>query len=94
MRLFINTPGTIIRQKDEIFRLEQGGKRSDISPMKIETIVVSNKAMVTTQAIALALANNIDMVFLDSYGDPVGRVWFCIKLKAHVLISACAFNWL
>jgi CRISPR-associated protein Cas1 len=85
MQLFIKTPGTLIRQKDECFRLQSGDSRCDISPMKIESIVISNKALISTQAIDLALSNNIDVVFLDSYGDPVGRIWFS-KMGSTALI--------
>lgn len=76
MQLIINTPGTIIRQKDELIRLQHEDKVFDASPLKVESIVVSNKAMVTTQAVALALEHKIDVIFLDKYGDPIGRVWF------------------
>jgi CRISPR-associated protein Cas1 len=41
--------------------------------------------MITTQAIAAALENNIDIIFLDTYGDPVGRIWFA-KLGSTALI--------
>ena len=32
--------------------------------------------MISTPAISLALEHNIDLVFLDKYGFPMGRVWF------------------
>jgi len=76
MQLFINTPGTMIQQKDECFRLKQGDRVVDISPLKIESMVIANRALISTQAIALAHEHNIDVLFLDGYGDPVGRVWF------------------
>ncbi len=76
MQLVINTPGTLITQKDGIFRLKHEEKRFDISPLKVESIILTNKAMLSTQAVVLALEHNIDIVFLDGYGDPVGRVWF------------------
>ncbi|BBO89343.1 CRISPR-associated endonuclease Cas1 [Desulfosarcina ovata] len=76
MQLVINTPGTLITQKDGIFRLKNQDKRFDVSPLKVESIVITNKAMLSTQAVALSLEHNIDIVFLDGYGDPVGRVWF------------------
>ncbi len=85
MQLVINTPGTFITQKDECFRLKQKEKRFDISPLKVESIVVSNQAMITTQAIALALEHNIDMIFLDSFGEPIGRIWFS-KMGSTALI--------
>ena len=76
MQLVINTPGTLITQKDGIFRLKHEEKRFDVSPLKVESIIITNKAMISTQAVALSLEHNIDIVFLDGYGDPVGRVWF------------------
>jgi|GEM_PF-5356224 CRISPR-associated protein Cas1 len=53
--------------------------------MKVESIIISNKAMISTQAISLALENNIDLVFLDRYGFPIGRVWFS-KMGSTALI--------
>ena len=44
--------------------------------MKLESIIICNQAMVSTPAISLALEHNIDMIFLDKYGFPMGRVWF------------------
>ena len=41
--------------------------------------------MISTQAISLALENNIDLVFLDRYGFPIGRVWFS-KMGSTALI--------
>jgi CRISPR-associated protein Cas1 len=85
MQLIINTPGTFISQKDECFRLKQKEKVVDISPLKVESIVISNQAMISSQAIVLALEHNIDIIFLDGYGDPVGRVWFA-KMGSTALI--------
>ena len=85
MQIVINTPGTFISQKDECFLLKQREKRFNISPLKVESIVVSNQAMITTQAIVLALEHNIDIIFLDNYGDPIGRIWFS-KMGSTALI--------
>jgi len=85
MQLVINSPGTFITQKDQCFRLKQKEKVFDISPLKVESIVISNQAMVSTQAIVLALEHNIDIIFLDSFGDPMGRIWFS-KMGSTALI--------
>ena len=85
MQLIINTPGTFITQKDECFRLKQKDKVFDISPLKVESIVISNQAMISTQAINLALEHNIDTIFMDTYGYPIGRVWFS-KMGSTALI--------
>lgn len=76
MQLVINSPGTLITQKDECFRLKCKEQILDISPVKVESIVISNQAMISTQAISKALEHNIDIIFLDAYGDPVGRIWY------------------
>ncbi len=75
----------MIKQQDEIFRFQNRENRLDLSPMKVESIIISNKAMISTQAISLALENNIDLVFLDKYGFPIGRVWFS-KMGSTALI--------
>ena len=74
MQLVINTPGTFITQKDQCFRLKQKDKMVDLSPLKIESIVISNQAMISSQAVVQALEHNIDVIFLDGYGDPIGRI--------------------
>jgi CRISP-associated protein Cas1 len=75
----------MIKQKDECFLFQNRDKKLDLSPMKVESILISNKAMISTQAISLALENNIDLVFLDRYGFPIGRVWFS-KMGSTALI--------
>ncbi len=85
MQLVINSPGTFITQKDECFRLKNKDRIFDISPLKVESIVISNQAMISSQAVVQALEHNIDIIFLDSYGDPLGRVWFS-KLGSTALI--------
>jgi len=52
---------------------------------KVGSILITTSAYITTDAIKLAVDNNIDIVFLDSYGDPYGRVWHP-KLGSTTLI--------
>ncbi len=85
MQLVINSPGTFITQKDECFRLKNKDRVFDISPLKVESIVISNQAMISSQAVVQALEHNIDIIFLDGFGDPLGRVWFS-KMGSTALI--------
>jgi len=85
MQIVINSPGTFITQKDECFRLKKKEKSFDVSPQKVESIVILNQAMISTQAVVLALEHNIDIVFLDHFGDPIGRIWFS-KMGSTALI--------
>ncbi len=85
MQLFINTPGTMVRQKDECFCIIKDDRKTEITPRKVESIVFTNQAFVSTQALVLALEHNIDVIFLDRYGDPAGRVWHS-KMGSTALI--------
>lgn len=76
MQLVVNSPGTFITQKDGCFRLKNKDKVFDVAPSKVESLVLSNQAMISTQAVVQALEHNIDVIFLDGYGDPMGRIWF------------------
>ncbi|GBC60645.1 CRISPR-associated endonuclease Cas1 [Desulfonema ishimotonii] len=85
MQLVVQKPGTLITQKDECFRLKNRDDRLDLSPLKVESIVISNQAMISSQAVVLALEHNIDVIFLDGFGDPLGRIWFS-KMGSTTLI--------
>jgi len=85
MELHLNTFGSFIRKKDEMFEVSIEDKKVKLAPEKISSIVISNAATITTDAIQLAMDYNIDIVFLDKYGSPYGRVWFP-KIGSTVLI--------
>jgi CRISPR-associated protein Cas1 len=76
MQLFLNTYGTYLHKKGALFEIRINETYKQISPKRISSIVISNAAQITTDAIQLAMENNIDIVFLDQYGDPYGRIWF------------------
>lgn len=81
MQLIINTYGTYIHVKDDMFEIrvpgtnEQPAKNQCIASHKITTILLSKGAAVSTDAIILAMKNNIDIVVLQKDGFPVGRFW-------------------
>ena len=79
MQLFINTPGTYLHVKDEMFevRFTKEGKeeKQQLAAHKVTTIVMSKSAALTTDAIHLALRFNIDIVIVENNGQPIGRFW-------------------
>lgn len=75
MDLYINSYGTYLRKSQDMFELEKDGQKTRISPKKVESIILGTSAFLTTDAIKLAVENNIDVVMLDEYGDPYGRFW-------------------
>ena len=51
------------------------GKNIEVPVIKVDNIWISTSALVSTDAIQCAMKNNIDIVFLDKYGDPYARIW-------------------
>lgn len=75
MHLALTTFGSYLRKKGELFVVEIEDQKVEISCKKVESIQIHTGAYFSTDAIKLALDNNIDIVFLDKYGNPYGRVW-------------------
>jgi CRISPR-associated protein Cas1 len=85
MQLVINTYGAYLQKNGDCFKVKTDDKVFEISSKKVSSILISTAAYITTDAIKLAMENNIDIVFIDEHGDPYGRVWHP-KLGSTVLI--------
>jgi len=85
MQLVINTYGSYLRKKGNCFLVQKEDKVFEVSVTKVDSILITTAAYISTDAIKFAVDNNIDIVFLDSYGDPYGRVWHP-KLGSTTLI--------
>jgi CRISPR-associated protein Cas1 len=75
MQLVINTYGSYLRKKGNCFLVRNEDQVFEVSVNKVDSILITTAAYLSTDAIKFAVENNIDLVFLDSYGDPYGRVW-------------------
>jgi CRISPR-associated protein Cas1 len=75
MELVFTTPGTYLNVKDGLFAINSDNKKTTISPVKVERIILTTEAVLTTAVIQLAVENNIDLIVLDRSGEPVGRFW-------------------
>ena len=75
MDLVLTTFGTYLHREGEMFVINVKEKKQEVSSRKVRTIMITTGASLSTDAIQLALEKNIDIVFLDKFGDPLGRVW-------------------
>ena len=75
MQLIINTRGSYLHKKGECFEIRSDNKKHEISCKKVSSIIISTAVNLTSDAIKLAMENNIDIIFLDEFGNPYGRVW-------------------
>ncbi len=75
MQLTINTFGTTIHRKGELFNIKAGDKKVELAAKKIQSILITTGVHFTSDSILLAHEHNIDVVLLDKYGNPYGRFW-------------------
>ncbi len=75
MRLILNSFGCFLRKKDKCFLIKKEDKVFEVSVKKVKSIMITTSAYISTDAIKLAMDNNVDIVFLDKYGNPYSRVW-------------------
>lgn len=80
MQLHINTYGTYVHVRDNMFevrRKTEGGEviKKQFSSQKVTHIMMATGTSLSTDAIKLAIRNNIDIVFIEQDGEPLGRVW-------------------
>jgi len=75
MQLVINSFGSYLHVKENCFELKIEDKKEKISTKKVDSILIATKAGLSTDAINLALKNNIEIQFLDEYGQPTGKIW-------------------
>lgn len=85
MQLVLNSYGTYLHKKGDCFEVKRGEEKFLVSVKKVDSILITTAAYLSTDAIKLAMDHNIDMVFLDGFGDPYGRVWHS-KLGSTVAI--------
>ncbi len=81
MQVFINTYGTYLHVKEEMFEIrtrtapKEKFTLNHIAAHKVSSFIVSKGSSITTDAIALALKHNIDIVVVENDGHPMGQFW-------------------
>lgn len=75
MELIINTYGTSIQRDNECFIIKKEDEKQRIPTTGITSIQLSRGAQITSDAIILAIENEIEVIFTDKAGNPMGRIW-------------------
>ena len=75
MQLVLNTYGAYLSRRGELSQVKVKDQTTEISSRKVRSILISTGAAFSSDAVQLAVEKNIDILFLDKYGDPFGRVW-------------------
>lgn len=75
MELVLNTFGTSLSRDNEAFVITHKDGRQRIPVVGIKSIQISRGAQITSDAVMLAIENEIEVLFMDKGGTPIGRVW-------------------
>lgn len=75
MELILNTFGISLNRDNEAFVITSKDGRQRIPVDDIKSIQISRGAQITSDAVMLAVEHEIDVMFMDRSGKPVGRVW-------------------
>jgi CRISPR-associated protein Cas1 len=75
MELVLNTFGTSLIKENNNFVVVHKDGRQLISPSAVKTISISKGAKISSDAALLAIEYEIDVLFVENSGKPVGRLW-------------------
>lgn len=75
MELILNTFGTSLSRDNEAFQIIHKDGKQRVPAQGIKSIQIGRGAQITSDAVLLAIENEIEVLFMDKTGSPVGRIW-------------------
>ena len=92
MELILNTFGTSLSRDNEAFMIVHKDGKQRVPAQGVKSIQISKGAQITSDAVLLAIENEIEVLFMDKTGNPIGRIWSPLygKLPAKNGMYACA----
>ena len=75
MELILNTFGTSLSRDNEAFQIVHKDGKQRIPAQGVRSIQISRGAQITSDAVLLAIENEIEVLFMDKAGNPIGRIW-------------------
>ncbi len=75
MHIVLNSFGTSLKKENGLFQITTPDGNQSFAPKEIKTISISKGARISSDAVLLAIENQIDVLFIDGLGMPQGRVW-------------------
>ncbi len=75
MELVINNFGVSLSRDNEGFVITNADGRQRIPVAGVNAIQISRGAQITSDAILLAVENEIEVIFSDKAGNPIARIW-------------------
>ncbi|MDR2719806.1 MAG: CRISPR-associated endonuclease Cas1 [Nitrososphaerota archaeon] len=71
----ISEHGSVLKRDHECFIVQSSSEKTEIPAEKVDAVIVTANALISTQAVALCLEKNIQLVLANWSGRPFGRFW-------------------
>lgn len=75
MHITLNSFGISLTKENNLFAVQTPEGKQLIPPEKVKSITISKGAKISSDAVLLAIDNQVDIIFTDAVGNPAGRVW-------------------
>lgn len=75
MNIILNSYGVLLQKENNLFCIKNHDGKKLIPPRDVKTISISRGARISSDAVLMAIENEIDVFFIDKTGMPQGRVW-------------------
>lgn len=75
MELVLNTFGTSLSRDNDGFVISNHDGKQRIPASGLRSIQISRGAQISSDAVLLAMENEIEVLFMDRTGKPIGRIW-------------------
>lgn len=102
MELILNTFGISLNRSNEGFVICTSEGKQRVPAEGITSIQISRGAQITSDAVMLAIEREIEVLFMDKSGKPVGRIWSpkygsiseIRKGQVNFVYSSAAVEWI
>lgn len=75
MEIVINTFGVTLNRDNNAFVITNKDGRQRVPVDGVTSIIVGKGVLITTDAMMLAVENEIEMLIVERSGTPIGRIW-------------------
>ncbi|MDR1517503.1 MAG: CRISPR-associated endonuclease Cas1 [Dysgonamonadaceae bacterium] len=75
MDIILNSFGACLTKDNDCFMVLHKDGKQRIPPADVRTISVSKGTSISSDAVLLAIDNEIEVLFVDNQGKPQGRIW-------------------
>ena len=71
----ISEHGSVLKRNHDCFIVQTPTEKAEVPAEKVDAIIVTANALISTQAVSLCLEKNIQLVLANWSGKPFGRFW-------------------